>query len=158
MIIFSDVDGVLTDGCYYQNENLEITKGFSTRDFHTINKFSEQGFQFVFLTASQDACTKHKFTSYGLNLVCNCQNKKDAIVNLCDMHEVVLADCIFVGDGPQDLQAMLLCGRSFCPHDASSVVKNSAYVNRLNSCGGRGVIDEMLYRCFKEQYEKILLS
>ena len=34
----------------------------------------------------------------------------------------------------------------------------SAYVERLNSCGGRGVIDEMLYRCFKEQYEKILLS
>ena len=31
--------------------------------FHTINKFSEQAFKFVFLTASQDACTKNKFTS-----------------------------------------------------------------------------------------------
>ena len=39
MIIFSDIDGVITDGLYYTNSQEDIIKGFSTRDMHAINVF-----------------------------------------------------------------------------------------------------------------------
>lgn len=158
MIIFCDIDGVVTDGCYYLDNRLGLIKGFNTRDFHAINKFCAEKFQFVFLTASNDSCTKNKCAAYNLELVSNCNNKKQAVLDICTKNKCKPEDCVFIGDGPQDFLAMSLCGSRYCPSDASMSIKECPGVYVLSSCGGRGAIDEMLYIEFNEKYKQIMLS
>ena len=158
MIIFSDVDGVLTDGFFYHNEKSDLIKAFSTRDFHAINAVSLEGFKFIFLTASSDWCTRTKFNSYDLMLLSGCKNKKSAVIQLCSQFNCSPSDCIFIGDGPQDVLAMMLCGRRFCPNNSAQLMYETENVQRLDSVGGGGVIDEMLYKVFPEEYKRILLK
>jgi YrbI family 3-deoxy-D-manno-octulosonate 8-phosphate phosphatase len=158
MIIFSDIDGVLTDGFYYHSEDGMIGKGFCTRDFHAINNFSQNGFNFIFLTASTDIATIKKFKYNKLKIVPNCKDKKEAVISSCIQLGYVASDCIFVGDGPQDMCAMEVCGQSFCPNDACHAVLSMPFVIRLNSNGGKGVIDEMLFKAFRKDYESIMIK
>lgn len=158
MIIFSDVDGVVTDGLYYYDEDGGIIKGFCTRDFHAINAFANNGFNFVFLTSATDMTTINKFKHSKLKLIAGCRNKKEAVVSICMQQGYLTSECIFIGDGPQDICAMQSCGQSFCPYDASRSVLNVPNVNRLNSCGGKGVIDELLFKLFKTEYMSIMIK
>ena len=50
---------------------------------------------------------------------------------------------VFVGNDINDLEAMQICGTTYCPADSHTDIKNiSDYV--LKSNGGDGVIREML--------------
>lgn len=158
MIIFSDVDGVVTDGSYYTDKDGCIIKAFSTRDFHALNNFAKNGFHFVFLTSSDDWCTKNKFHFNNITLLVNCTEKKNAVINFCNNYGYDASSCIFIGDGPQDLEAMKICGYAYCPKDASFAVKESGFVKVLESNGGRGVIDEMLYLHFGNEYKRIMIK
>lgn len=158
MIIFSDVDGVVTDGLYYYNEDGGISKGFCTRDFHAVNAFSRNGFNFVFLTSATDITTIKKFKNSKLKLIAGCKNKKEAVISTCIQQGYLASECIFVGDGPQDICAMESCGQCFCPYDASCSVLDTPNVNRLSSCGGRGVLDELLFKLFKTEYMSIMIK
>jgi YrbI family 3-deoxy-D-manno-octulosonate 8-phosphate phosphatase len=158
MIIFLDIDGVLTDGMYYHNEEGMIGKGFSTRDFHAINLFAKNGFNFVFLTAATDIATIKKIKNHKLKLIAGCKDKKEAVISTCIQQGYLASDCIFVGDGPQDICAMQACGQCFCPYDACHAVLSVPGVNRLESCGGKGVIDELLFKLFKTEYMSIMIK
>jgi len=158
MIIFSDVDGVITDGLYCCNENGRISKNFCTRDFHAVNAFSSNGFNFVFLTSATDKTTLKKFKRSNLQLIAGCNNKKEAVISTCIEQGCLPSECIFVGDGPQDVHAMQYCGQCFCPYDASCVVLDMLNVKILNSCGGKGVLDELLFKLFKTEYMSIMIK
>lgn len=156
MIIFSDIDGVITDGLYYLDKDNNIIKGFSTRDMHSINAFYEEGFKFVFLTGADDRSTRNKFHKFIYNTIFNCKNKHDAVINMCNQNGVSPSDCLYIGDSVNDYKAMSICGKKYCPQNASLVIKNINGVVCVNSIGGSGVVDEVLFHAFREDYIRIL--
>lgn len=157
MIIFSDIDGVVNDGLYEFDENGNISKRFCTRDFHSINIFARNGYNFVFLTGSCDSSTVKRFNSNIFTTFFNCVNKEFVIEEFSSSKSVSLNKCFYIGDSANDYAAMKKCGNIYCPSDASSIILEMDNVNILKSRGGHGVIDEFLYRNFKEDYLKFML-
>ncbi len=157
MIIFSDIDGVITDGLYYTNSQEDIIKGFSTRDMHAINVFFDNGFKFTFITGSTDWSTKNRFKKFPYNTIFGCTDKYGAVMNICNQNGISPSDCIYVGDSVNDYKAMSVCGKKYCPSDAASIIKSMNGVICLSSRSGGGVIDELLFHAFRNDYTRLLV-
>ena len=62
-------------------------------------------------------------------------------MNYCKKQEISLGEVIFIGNDINDLEAMKLTGRSYCPSDANQKIKKIAS-ETLKTKGGEGVIRE----------------
>src|SRR4029450_10616810 len=68
-LILSDVDGVLTDGTiWYDNQGVEI-KGFKIRDGLGIKLWQRAGFRFGILTARTSHIVKLRASELGIDIV-----------------------------------------------------------------------------------------
>jgi|LauGreDrversion4_2_1035121.scaffolds.fasta_scaffold08293_2 YrbI family 3-deoxy-D-manno-octulosonate 8-phosphate phosphatase len=156
MIIFSDIDGVITDGLYYISHAGDVAKGFSTRDMHSISAFFDNGYKFIFITGSSDWSTRNKFKKYAYNTIYECTNKYDAVINICKENNISPSECTYIGDSVNDYKAMCICGKKYCPSNAASIIKSISGVVCLKSRGGDGVIDELLFHAFRDDYMRFL--
>lgn len=156
MIIFSDIDGVVNDGLYQFDENGKISKRFCTRDFHVINIFANNGYEFVFLTGSSDSATVKRFDSSYFITCFDCESKELFVESYSKKRGISLADCFYIGDSVNDYNAMMKCGNIYCPSDASPVILQIEKINILKSRGGHGVIDEFLFAKFEKDYFRLM--
>ena len=142
-LIFSDVDGVLTDGgVLYDNQGIEIKK-FHIRDGLGIRLWQKAGFKFGVLTARTSHIVKLRAAELNIEIVRQgFEDKlpvaKEAIAELGLSPEQVC----FVGDDLTDLPVMQYVGLGVAVADAAAEVRDAAeYVT--NSPGGRGAVREV---------------
>ncbi|MBC8876840.1 MAG: HAD hydrolase family protein [Planctomycetes bacterium] len=142
-LIFSDVDGVLTDGgVLYDNQGIEIKK-FYIRDGLGIRLWQKAGFKFGVLTARTSHIVKLRAAELNIEIVRQgFEDKlpvaKEAITEL----ELSPDQVCFIGDDLTDLPVMQYVGVGIAVADAAAEVRDAAdYVT--NSPGGRGAVREV---------------
>ena len=82
-------------------------------------------------------------------------NKTKIIKTLEDEYGYSADRLLYVGNDLNDYKAIELCGFSACPADSHRIIKNKSDLT-LNTCGGKGVVRELLEDIFKIDFIDVL--
>jgi YrbI family 3-deoxy-D-manno-octulosonate 8-phosphate phosphatase len=147
-IVFSDVDGVLTDnGMYWGSDGIEL-KRFSARDGKGFQLLHEAGVKTALLTSEGQELVARRGEKLGCYaVVLDCADKVEAAERILDGLGLDWSEAAFIGDDVHDLDLLAAVGASFSPGDAITPVR-FAVEHVLDRDGGAG--------CFREAADLIL--
>ena len=138
-----DVDGVLTDGSIYLNDEGVETKVFNTRDGHGLRMLQKAGIRLAIVTGRRARCVELRMQNLGIELVFQgVANKLDCMQQMLAAQGLLPEEAGFMGDDVIDVQAMALCGLAVAPADAHDLVKRHADLI-VAQPGGRGAVREV---------------
>jgi 3-deoxy-D-manno-octulosonate 8-phosphate phosphatase (KDO 8-P phosphatase) len=148
-LILSDVDGVLTDGgIWYDNQGIEL-KAFHIRDGLGIKLWQRAGFRFGVLTARSSHIVKLRAGELGIDIV------RQGFEDKLPAAEEIIRECrltpqqvCYIGDDLTDLPVIRLVGVGAAVADAAAEVRAAAaYTTQLP--GGRGAVRELIETILK---------
>lgn len=142
--VVADVDGTLTDGGIYYDENGNELKKFCTRDGAGFFAARAAGLRIIVLTGRESKIVRRRMEEFKVDVIE--QNVKDKAVWLRGfMAKAGISgeNIAFVGDELNDLAAMRLVNFVGCPFDACPEVKAEAhYISPLR--GGEGAFRDVM--------------
>ncbi len=150
-LILSDVDGVLTDGgVWYDNQGIE-SKQFHIRDGLGIHLWGRAGFQFGILTSRTSHLVKVRAAELGIELVRQgVDDKRVAAGRIASERNWTLDQVCYVGDDLPDLPLMRAVGLAIAVADAAPEVRAAAqWITSLP--GGQGAVREAIEKILKEK-------
>lgn len=152
-ILFSDVDGILTDGKIWYGKEGEELKGFHSRDGLAIKFLMKQGIEFALISARDSKPLRRRAKDLGIKYCIFGQEDKVAGCKkiLSDIN-INSSNAAYIGDDNLDIPAMDYCGMSFTVSDAVKPVLAKANII-LKSKGGEGAIREISDMIFAENYQ-----
>ena len=126
LIIF-DIDGVLTTGALYFDNNGEEFKAFNSQDGHGIRMLLECGLQAAVITGRQSELVKHRMNDLGLNIIYQgYRDKRPAFKKLLEETGLTPDKIAYMGDDVVDLPVMTQVGLAIAVGDAHDFVKKHA--------------------------------
>ena len=141
--IFTDVDGVLTDGGFYYSEKGLAMKRFCTRDAAAVVRLKAAGYKVCAVTHSADMITSRRledmwFDMFQVGVKC----KIKSIKKICEEYGLDMSrEVIYIDDDVGGIPAMEAVAVSFCPADAAPAVLRHGRV--CDAKGGEGVLAEV---------------
>lgn len=144
-LVFSDVDGVLTDSKINIDQDGEIFKSFNVKDGYGIVQWNKQeDNEFVIITSRTSQAVDKRANELGVEEVYQgVTDKKQKVREITSQLGFDLEDAVYIGDDLTDLQAMGIVGTACCPANAIQEVKREcSYVSQFS--GGQGAIRDVL--------------
>ncbi len=136
LVIF-DVDGVLTDGGLYFDDDGRQYKRFHSRDGHGLRMLGDAGLQTAILTGRRSGVVEHRARELRIDHVIQGQREKlPAFVELCQRQGLTAEQTAYMGDDLLDLPVMRRCGLALAVADAHPLVRQHAHW--LSHCNGGG--------------------
>lgn len=151
-----DIDGTLTDGSIYYDENGNEWKKFNVKDAAGFFALKEYGICTIVLTGRKCMATKRRMMEMKVDfLFQSIKNKKKFLEEFIVERGIKREDIGYVGDDLNDLGAMEICGFTAAPLDAAKEVIN--YVDFV-SCknGGEGVLRDIAEFVLKEEWDLVM--
>jgi 3-deoxy-D-manno-octulosonate 8-phosphate phosphatase (KDO 8-P phosphatase) len=137
LVIF-DVDGVLTDGSLYLDDNGMEYKAFHSRDGHGMKMLQETGVDMAIITGRTSRVVTERMTSLGIRHVLQGRLAKlPAFLELLESTALTAEVVAYVGDDVVDLPVMRRVGLAIAVADAHPYVKQHAHW-QTPSRGGQG--------------------
>lgn len=155
-VLISDVDGVLTDGSVFVDEEGREFIQYSKYDGFAMELARSKDFEVVFVTLEKNFQVHAKRAEkIGANLfsLFDKESKADFIRKYSESHNISLDDIAFLGDDYSDFEAMKIVGYPFAVRNSPihRVLEDNleyAYIEITELTSGKG--------CFREVVEKIL--
>jgi 3-deoxy-D-manno-octulosonate 8-phosphate phosphatase (KDO 8-P phosphatase) len=138
-----DVDGVLTDGrLFFDNQGNEL-KAFDVRDGLGMKLVQRAGVRLVVITGRESHIVTARMQSLGVDLLMQGREDKGrALQEACQTLGIDPLDCAYMGDDWPDLSAMQQVGLSITvPNGHAEVRKRADLVTQAQ--GGRGAVREI---------------
>jgi len=143
-IIF-DVDGVLTDGSLYFDNNGEEYKAFNSKDGLGLRMLQKAGIEVAIITGRQSQLVQHRAANLKLSpnmIYQGYSDKRIAFKNLLEKTKLSPQQIAYVGDDLIDLPVMTKVGLPIAVHDAHwFVIKHADWVSQQK--GGKGAVREI---------------
>lgn len=139
-----DVDGTMTDGGIYYDENGNESKKFSTKDAAGIFAARALGISIIVLTGRKCLATERRMKELQVDfLQQNVKNKYEYLTAFMTEHHLSSADMGYIGDDLNDYSAMTLAGFIGCPRDACPEIREIAtYISSKK--GGNGAVRDII--------------
>lgn len=150
-ILFTDCDGVLTDGCVYYFDADRRARKFNVRDGHAFQLLEDAGVLPIIISGEDDENIRNRARKLDVPFFGGIKNKLEmAQYILNDFGETELIG--FIGDDLQDIPLLKYVDVAGCHKDAHSVVKDACldYANVSPFIGGAGA-----FRWFAELFISI---
>ena len=142
-LLVLDVDGVLTDGGLFYDNNGEILKRFDVRDGLGIKLLLENNIEVAFLSGGSSSCTISRAKHLGIrNCFCKVRNKKFVIEKLMKNLNFKKNQIAFVGDDLNDLILIDCVSLFISPANADKLIKSNSHI-LLKNKGGNGAVREI---------------
>lgn len=143
LVIF-DIDGVLTNGTLFFDNQGEEYKAFHSRDGHGIRMLIECGLQAAVITGRQSQVVEHRMKDLGVDIVFQgYRDKRPAFAQLLQQTGLAAQNIAYMGDDVIDLPIMTQAGMAVAVADAHPFVKQHAdYVTQTG--GGQGAAREAI--------------
>lgn len=143
-LLILDVDGVLTDGSlFYDNQGQEY-KAFNSRDGHGLRMLQEAGVKVAILTGRQSELVQHRASNLNIPaelIFQGFRDKRPAFEALLQQTGLPAEQIAYIGDDVVDLPVMTQVGLAIAVADAHPFVKQQAtWISNLP--GGRGAVRE----------------
>lgn len=149
-LVITDVDGVLTDGGIFYNENGECLKRFHVRDGLGIRLLGESGIKVAVLSGRDSPTLRKRIDDLGISYYqLGIKDKHAACIELMQEANCLKEQTAYIGDDTIDLPAFSACGLSFAVADTPEYIRNQADIT-LTLPGG--------YGAFRELADKILAA
>jgi 3-deoxy-D-manno-octulosonate 8-phosphate phosphatase (KDO 8-P phosphatase) len=148
-LILCDVDGVMTDGgLWYDDQGREL-KCFHIRDGLGIRLWQRAGFRFGILTARTSHIVKLRASELGVDLVRQgFEDKLPAAQELIRSCGLAAAQVCYLGDDLTDLAVIRHVGLGAAVADAAAEVREAAgWISQTP--GGRGAVRELVEMILK---------
>ncbi len=139
-LLLLDVDGVLTDGRLYFNNQGDEFKAFNTLDGHGIKMLQKSGVKVGIITGRRSDLVARRARDLGIEiLVQGREDKWTALGEILQEHPYDLEQIAFMGDDWPDLGVMARVGLALCPSNGHfSVVERAHWISP--SKGGEGAV------------------
>ena len=143
LIIF-DVDGVLTSGTLFFDNQGQEYKAFHSKDGHGLRMLLECGLQAAIITGRKSDLVEHRMKDLGIDMVFQgYRDKRPAFAELLKQTGLKPEQIAYMGDDVIDLPVMTQVGMAIAVQDAHSfVIKHADYVTE--KCGGTGAAREAI--------------
>jgi len=143
LIVF-DVDGVLTDGSLYLDDDGRQAKAFHVRDGFAMRAAMSVGLQVAILTGRTSRVVQHRADELGIELLIQGSKDKAAdVTRIAERARVDLCHAAFMGDDLIDLPAMAAVGYPIAVADAAEPTRQAAaFVTQAP--GGRAAAREAI--------------
>ncbi|WP_429189780.1 KdsC family phosphatase [Fusobacterium sp. PH5-44] len=159
-LIVLDVDGTLTDGKLYLDNNRNEIKTFNVKDGIALAKWIALGGRTAIITGRESNIVKNRAIELGIHHIKqNVKNKSNALKEILQYESLDLREVCYIGDDINDIGIMSKVGFPCCPSDScAEVIKLSNYVSK--AIGGNGAVREVLEKIMKENgmWKKIIDS
>jgi len=138
-----DVDGVLTDGqLYFDNQGNEM-KAFSTRDGLGMRAVQQCGMVLALITGRQSQIVAHRAANLGIEHVYQGRNDKlNAFHDLLAETGFEASEVCYAGDDWVDIPVLDRVGLAVTVADADAVIKSRVHWV-TSKPGGRGAVREI---------------
>lgn len=138
-----DVDGTLTDGrLWYDDEGREL-KAFSVTDGMGLKLLEQSGITVALITARQSGAAQSRGRELGIKQIhVDVKNKRVLLQKICSEMGITTNEASFMGDDLPDLPAMLCAGLSVSPDNAHAWIKSRVHWRTAKS-GGDGAVREL---------------
>jgi len=144
-LIFTDCDGVLTDGSIYYGDDGTITRRFNTLDGHATNIANNLGITIVVVTAQdveRGGSISARTEDLGLGIAFTYEKGK-FVRDYLDMCVFEKSETAFIGNDITDLEAYPFVRLFIAPADAHPrVLKQADTITQTR--GGEGVLREVI--------------
>lgn len=141
--IFTDVDGVLTDGKIIYHADGTESKEFQVKDGAIVKMLRKAGIVAGIISGRESQAVSKRASELQLDF-CHqgILNKADAFARLLKHYGLKNKQVAFIGDDLPDLEVLAEAGLSVCPADATTTVRSQ--VDWVTRCrGGEGVFREV---------------
>lgn len=150
-VVFTDIDGVWTDGGMYYDQTGNEWKKFNTRDSAGVLFLNHLNIPLVVLTGEDTQIMKNRAAKLKLEHVYHgVKNKVEVAEQFCKERGIELEATAFIGDDLLDLALLTKVGFSACPADAAVYTKSVVdFVTPANGGAGafRDFVEEIMQRC-----------
>ena len=148
-----DVDGTMTDGSIYYDENGNELKKFNTRDAAGFFAIHALSMKIIVMTGRECKATLRRMEELKVDyLFQNIKDKKVFLEELMSREQILSEELAYIGDDLNDYAAMKLTGFVACPADAcKEIVDIADYV--ADRAGGRGAVREVVEYVLSERNE-----
>ena len=120
-IIFTDIDGVWTDGGMYYSDDGSEFKKFNTSDSVGVLICKYLNVEIVILTGENSNVVSKRAKKLKIEEVyLGVKNKLKLAKDICDQKKINLSETSFIGDDINDYRLLNHVGYSGCPSSASS--------------------------------------
>lgn len=142
--IFTDVDGVLTDGRVTIDINGNETKTISYRDLDAIGVGRRNGYDFAFVTGEDSKMVRVLANRFNVEVVyAGAKNKVPILTQAAENFGLSISEVFYIGDSDRDAPVLEICGFGIAPRNATINAKMAAnYVTEVD--GGHGVLLEVV--------------
>ena len=142
-LLILDVDGVLTDGKLFFDDNGKEYKSFHARDGHGIKLLQQTGVEVAVISGRKSLSVASRMKSLGINHVYQGhEDKRAAFAEVLQNVGVTAEQTAHVGDDLLDLPIMTRVGLAIAVQDANFAVKAHADWC-TQTCGGQGAVREV---------------
>lgn len=157
-IVVLDVDGTLTDGRLYIDNNGLETKAFNVKDGMAIAQGIKQGLIFAIITGKESMMVEQRAAELGITEVHQKISNKIAVLDkILLKYELGYDQVAYMGDDINDIPAMLKTGFNGAPADACTDIILLSHFKAMNK-GGKGAVREFIEYIMRHQgtWEKVL--
>ncbi|WP_026452248.1 KdsC family phosphatase [Aequorivita capsosiphonis] len=153
-VVFTDIDGVWTDGGMFYNDEGEAFKKFNTSDSAGVLFLRKLNILLVVITGEDSDSVKRRTEKLKIKFVLSgVKNKFKAAQDFCKKHRIDLAEeAAFIGNDFNDLHLLKNTAHSAVPIDAPDYIKNKVDLV-LSKKGGEGVFREYIEYLISENMD-----
>lgn len=141
--LFTDVDGVLTDGGVYYSGNGEELKKFNLKDGMGAERLRKlTSIQIGIITGENSPIVSRRAEKLKIEVVfLGIKDKPTVLTDFIAKHELSWENIAYIGDDLNDLEAIQLAGYTACPADsAPEILEEADYI--CTKRGGEGAFRE----------------
>ncbi|MBX9449514.1 MAG: HAD-IIIA family hydrolase [Taibaiella sp.] len=144
-----DIDGVLTNGQVYIQENGTLLRAMNIKDGYAVQLAVKKGYHIVVISGASSEPCKLRLQALGVvHVYLGVKDKAEFLKEKSKELKILLPECIYIGDDMPDLEVMKLCGLRACPQDSCPDIKMIAdYTSEAK--GGEGCIRDIIEKVMK---------
>lgn len=143
-IVFTDIDGVWTDGGMYYDQTGNEWKKFNTSDSAGILLLRTLGIPVAIITGEQTSIVERRAAKLKIEyLYQGVRNKLQVAQELCLQLNIELSEAAFIGDDIGDVKLLEACGISGAPANAPEYIRKRAQIV-TSAKGGDGAFREFV--------------
>jgi len=142
-LLTCDVDGVLTDGRVYIDDQGRESKAFSALDGIGLQMLAHAGIVVGWITGSSAPVVAHRAAQLNIpHVIQDAGDKLEAWRRLTSVLRLAPDECAHIGDDLPDLPVLIACGlAATVPHAPAAIRSHAHYVTSRD--GGNGAVREL---------------
>ncbi len=143
-VLFSDVDGTLTDGSILYDAHGEALKVFNAHDGYGIKLWMAQKLEFGLLSGKQSDISLKRGQALGIHhIILGVEDKCTWMHKWLSVHDYTWDNLAYIGDDLNDLEVIQQAYYTATPSDGVAKLKEHAnYI--CQASGGRGALREFI--------------